>query len=52
MLNCLECLGDQCHVYSILCTLQYTTAGSLVFATNAELYKNMTNMIYNYDTLL
>ena len=55
MLNYVDCLGDQCHVYSILCALQYTTAclsGSLVFATDAELYKNMTYIVYNYDTLL
>ena len=25
MLNCLECLGDKCHIYSILCALQCTT---------------------------
>ena len=24
----------------------------LIFATDAELYKNVTNMIYNYNTLL
>ena len=55
LFNCLECLGDWCHVYSTLCALQYTTAhltGFLFFATDAELYKNMTNMIYSYNTLL
>ena len=55
MFNCLDCLGDWCHVYSILCALQYTTAHlwvSLVFTTDVELYKNLTYIVYNYDTLL
>ena len=26
MINCLDCVGDQCHAYSILCALQYTTS--------------------------
>ena len=54
LLNCLDCLGDLVsHIFYIMCTVIYfLSLGSLVFATDAELYKNMTNIVNNYDTLL
>ena len=42
------------HIFYIVCTVIHKclSSGSLVFATNVELYENVTNIVYNYDTLL
>ena len=41
------------HIFYIMCTViyNYSHSGLLVFATDAELYKNLINIVYNYDTL-
>ena len=48
------CRGSVSHIFYNMCTVvcNCLSLGSLVFATDAKLYKNVTNMIYNYDTLL
>ena len=45
-MSCIFCImGTAIH--------NFLSSGSLVFATNAELWKeNLTNMIYNYITVL
>ena len=42
------------HIFYIMCTVIYNSSslGSVAFATDAEFYKNMTNIVYNYDNLL
>ena len=48
-------LGDQCHIYFyLMCTVIHNclSSGSPVSATDVELYKNMTKMVYIYYALL
>ena len=42
------------HMFYIMCSAIHNCLflGSVVFATDAELYENVTNMIYIYNTLL
>ena len=46
--------GSVSHVFYIMCTAIHNclSLGSLVFATDAELDENVTNIVYNYDALL
>ena len=44
--------GSLSCIFYTMCTAIHncSSLGSLVFATDAELYKNVTNMICNYST--
>ena len=41
-------------MFYIVCTVihNFSSLSSLVFATDVELYKDVTNIVYNYDTSL
>ena len=43
--------GSVSHILYITCTVIHncSSLGSLIFAADVELYKNVTNMIYNHD---
>ena len=47
-------MGLVSQIFYIMCTVIHNclSLGSLVFGTGEELYENMTNIDYNYDTLL
>ena len=52
-LSCVS-MGLVSCIFHIMCTAIHNclSSGSLVFATDVELYENVTNIVYNYDTLL